>query len=139
VLAMNIWIFILMLFVGFYMRQYHLKIQNEYRFDDTERRVLFSQTIALSVLLLTFVLSVGFTLTETHTIDPSIWIWLMCLMLVYIGISSIVNKVSVIRRRMHEPPKGNEAVFWGIILILLAVVLVIKYYQDSYALLPIFG
>ncbi|MCB8943307.1 MAG: hypothetical protein H6658_06105 [Ardenticatenaceae bacterium] len=128
-----------MMFVALSMWQYHQKIQNEYFLDDAERRILFPQTIALSVLLLTFVLSAGFTLTESHPVNPAIWVWLMCLMLVFIGASSIKNKVSVVRRRMHQPPKGNEAVFWGIILIILAVVLVVKYYQCSYAFLPLFG
>jgi hypothetical protein len=130
-----------MMFVALSLWQFHQKIQNEYFLDDAERRILFPQTIAFSVLLLTFVLSAGFTLTESHPVNPAIWVWLMCVMLVFIVISSIRNRVSVITRRGNQQPpsKGNEAVFFGIILIILAIVLVVKYYQCSYAFLPLFG
>jgi hypothetical protein len=111
------------------MEKYHTKIQNDYGFKENEKRILFMQTIALTSVLLILILSVGSIFNDTPFINSPLWVLLMCLLLVYIGISSIVHKVSVIRLRGFAPPEGTLAVVFGLLSILLAVIVAIAYFQ----------
>jgi len=111
------------------MEQYHAKIQNDYGFEENEKRILFMQTVALTGVLLILILSVGSMLNDPPIINSPLWVLLMCLLLIYIGVSSIVYKVSVIRFRGFDPPKGTLAVVFGLLSILLAVIVAIAYFQ----------
>jgi hypothetical protein len=53
-------------------------------------------------------------------------------MMAYIGISSIINRISVLRiRGRHEPSKGKQALIFGFILLGVAVFIVLTIFVPS--------
>jgi hypothetical protein len=128
---MNVFILILILFVGFSFQQYYTKLENDFGFEENEKRILSKQLLALLVVFLILILSVGSVFNDVPIISPPLWVLLMCLSLVFIGVSSIVNRVSVVRLRSFDPLKGALAVVFGLLSILTAVIIAIAYIQGS--------
>jgi hypothetical protein len=121
-----------MLFISLSFWQFHVKIQNYYPFDETEKRVLFKQLIALLIVFFSLILKVGVIFNWTPLLNFSIWIWLISFSLVFIGISSIINKVTVIGLRSWRQPRGNWAVLLGLLSILVAIIISISYLRGVF-------
>ena len=128
---MNVFTLILIVFVAFSFQQYYTKLENDYGFEENEKRILSRQLFALVVVSLTLILSVASAFNDVPIISPLILILLMCLSLVFVGVSSIVNRVSVIKLRSFDPPKGTLAVVLGLLSILTAVIIAIAYLQGG--------
>ncbi|MBK8904629.1 MAG: hypothetical protein IPM53_25850 [Anaerolineaceae bacterium] len=128
---MNVFILILILFVGFSFQQYYARLENDFGFEEHEKRILSKQLLALLVVFLILILSVGSVFNDLPIISSPLWVLLMCLSLLFVGASSIVNKISVIRLRSFDPPKGILAVVFGWLLILTAVIVGIAYIQGD--------
>ncbi len=128
---MNIFILVLILFIGFSFQQYYEKLENDYGFEGNEKQILSRQLLALLVVFLILILSVASAFNDMPIISSPLWVLLMCLALVFIGVSSIVNKISVIKLRSFDPPKGALAVVFGLLSIFIAVIIAIAYLQGS--------
>ena len=126
---MSVLIFIWAVFVSLSMWQYHEKIQHIYHFDGADTKILSRQIIAYLIFFLTLPLAIGsiIGLNNSSIFNSLIWVVLTCISLVYIGISSIMDKVSVFRLRLFDPPKGNLAVLFGTLSIILAVIFSLTY------------
>ena len=126
---MSVLIFIWTIFVSLSMWQYHEEIQHIYHFDAADRKILSRQIIAYLIFFLTFPLAIGsiIGLNNSSIFNSLIWVVLTCISLVYIGISSIMHKVSVCRLRLFDPPKGNLAVLFGTLSIILAIIFSLTY------------
>ena len=121
--------FIWVLFVSLSMWQYYMKIQHTYNFEEADIQILSRQNIAYLIFFLTLPLAIGsiIGLNNSSIFNSLIWVVLTCISLVYIGISSIKHKVSVLRLRHFDPPKGNLAVIFGTLSIMLAIIFSLTY------------
>ncbi|MCB8943314.1 MAG: hypothetical protein H6658_06140 [Ardenticatenaceae bacterium] len=105
------------------------EVQPHEPFTKQENNAADRQRIAGLLLLVVFVLSLG------TDVNDKVWLFLAVILLTYIGISSIKNKVTIV---MHsrtwnsifpEPPRGKLAVFLGYLVIGLAFALFLYFWQ----------
>jgi hypothetical protein len=98
--------------------------------ESKEKTVTKKQYIAFAIGFVLFVPAVLLSLNIFGT--PKYGELVPVAMIVYIGISSIVNRVSVLRiRGKREPSKGKQALTFGIILLGVAAFTLLTIFVPS--------